>query len=270
MAKYFLDQEFHEYFKKPISWLPTIGNFNKPYHTIELISIGIACEDGREYYAVSNEFDIKAAYFKFQKSECCKMPGFCPAVMQGECTGYKKEYWLRENVLSPIFYSFYKPNLINIHSIYNMLFPNMKTVIKEVGKSKNKIAEEVRNFVCNPTGHPDPGYVAHLYKGEKPEFFGYYADYDWVLFCSLFGTMMDLPKGFPMYCIDLKQMVDEFAEKVTAEARVNDSHTPAVTHETIKNNNPFYPKQIDEHHALADAKWNYQLYKFLKSNLKGV
>jgi hypothetical protein len=26
-----------------------------------------------------------------------------------------------------------------------------------------------------------------------------------------------------------------------------------------------YPKQLNEHNALADAKWNYELYKFLQS-----
>ena len=31
---------------------------------------------------------------------------------------------------------------------------------------------------------------------ETPEFWGYYADYDHVLFCQLFGTMMDLPEGW--------------------------------------------------------------------------
>ena len=25
-----------------------------------------------------------------------------------------------------------------------------------------------------------------------------------------------------------------------------------------------YPKQTNEHNALADARWNYELYKFLK------
>jgi hypothetical protein len=40
---------------------------------------------------------------------------------------------------------------------------------------------------------------------EKPEFWGYYADYDWVVFCQLFGAMVDLPKGFPMFCRDVIQ-----------------------------------------------------------------
>ena len=26
-----------------------------------------------------------------------------------------------------------------------------------------------------------------------------------------------------------------------------------------------YPKQTNEHNALADAKWNFELYKFLKT-----
>ena len=47
--KYFLDTEFIEGFHKPL--------FGKKRHFIDLISIGIVCEDGREYYAVSNEFN---------------------------------------------------------------------------------------------------------------------------------------------------------------------------------------------------------------------
>lgn len=45
--------------------------------------------------------------------------------------------------------------------------------------------------------------------GNKPEFWGYFCDYDWVLICQLFGTMIDLPASepynWPMYCLDLKQ-----------------------------------------------------------------
>ena len=73
----------------------------------------------------------------------------------------------------------------------------------------------------------------------KPEFWGYYADYDWVAFCQLFGTMMDLPKGFPMYCRDIKQLCDQLG-------------------------NPALPAQgKGEHHALLDARWNKQAYEFL-------
>src|SRR6218665_1917732 len=42
--------------------------------------------------------------------------------------------------------------------------------------------------------------------GENPEFWAYYADYDWVVLCQLFGRMIDLPKGWPMFCMDIKQL----------------------------------------------------------------
>ena len=47
------------------------------------------------------------------------------------------------------------------------------------------------------------------FAGDAPEFWAYYADYDWVVLCQLFGRMLDLPKGWPMYCRDFKQRIDE-------------------------------------------------------------
>lgn len=68
------------------------------------------------------------------------------------------------------------------------------------------------------------------FAGEAPEFWAYYCSYDWVVLCQLFGTMMDLPKGWPMYCRDLKQEVDRLGATL--------------------------PKQTGaEHDALADALW---------------
>src|SRR5689334_2024900 len=34
------------------------------------------------------------------------------------------------------------------------------------------------------------------FAGKSPEFWAYYADYDWVALCQLYGTMMDLPAGW--------------------------------------------------------------------------
>lgn len=53
MAKYFIDTEFIEGFYKPL--------FGKKRHFIDLISIGIVCDDGREYYAISKEFNVSDA-----------------------------------------------------------------------------------------------------------------------------------------------------------------------------------------------------------------
>lgn len=51
---------------------------------------------------------------------------------------------------------------------------------------------------------------AFLADDDNIEFYGYYSAYDWVLFCQLWGRMIDLPKSFPHYCTDIKQ----FAENV--------------------------------------------------------
>jgi hypothetical protein len=74
---------------------------------------------------------------------------------------------------------------------------------------------------------------------DLPEFWGYYADYDWVVFCWLFGSMMDLPKGFPMWCNDIKQFQTELGVEEL-------------------------PVQVEsEHDALQDALWNKQAWDFL-------
>lgn len=99
------------------------------------------------------------------------------------------------------------------------------------------------------------------------EVYGYYSDYDWVLFCSLFGRMIDLPKGFPMYCRDLKQIMDEKIEGFTNSDFFTHFHqkTPLCFDEKLNlyKNGPNFPIQDDEHNALSDAKWNKSLYEYL-------
>lgn len=80
-------------------------------------------------------------------------------------------------------------------------------------------------------------------KDNKPEFWGYFADYDWVAFCQLFGPMVALPKGYPMYCNDLKQLSKQLG-------------------------NVELPKpEVEIHHALADAEWIKEYHKIL-SNIR--
>ena len=78
---------------------------------------------------------------------------------------------------------------------------------------------------------------------------------------------MDLPKGFPMYCKDLKQMLDEVVDEMHKE-RPNVSKESCLNElKSLKFENPrlCYSQQSDEHNALADAKWNLELFKFLNS-----
>jgi hypothetical protein len=93
--------------------------------------------------------------------------------------------------------------------------------------SRQQLARELVTF-CDPEQHG------------KPELWAYYADYDWVVLCQLFGRMIDLPQGWPMYCRDIKQFADMLG-------------------------GPRLPEQgKGEHHALADARWNRQAWDFLR------
>ena len=55
--KYFLDTEFIEGNQKRF--------FGKTKPTIDLISIGMVAEDGREYYAISKDFNLKEAWNRY-------------------------------------------------------------------------------------------------------------------------------------------------------------------------------------------------------------
>lgn len=151
--RYFLDTEFMEDGKR-----------------IELLSIGVVSEDGREFYRESREAKWRRA-----------------------------NDWVRANVL---------PHL------------DRKS---PACQPRELIARDLLGFIAP----------------ESPEFWGYYADYDWVALCQLYGTMMDLPEGWPMFCMDIKQLA-------------------------VEKGDPELPPQENEHYALADARWNKLAWESLQ------
>jgi hypothetical protein len=172
-VKYFVDTEFFEDGK-----------------TIDLISLGVVAEDGRELYLCNQEAQL-----------------------------HRVSNWVRKNVL-PQLPPYGDPAWVTRQKIADqlVLFTGQDIVVSEF--------LTLTPVVRDPT---------------KVSFVAYYADYDWVAICQLFGTMMDLPSHFPKWCYDLKQLsVDVGSPK----------HPPD-------------PK--DEHNALADARWNRDLYAFLMS-----
>ena len=183
--KYFLDTEFHER-KKPIKFL---GITIDKVDTIELISIGIVSENDETYYAICNEFDVDAAW---------------------------NNEWLRDNVLYQVY-----QELLSYEGTYGKTYhpdlmewnkSGLKNLLHWHGKSRARIAKEVTEYVYKTSGINDPNAIANWeeVKHKFPvDFYGYFADYDWVVFCWLFGRMIDLPKGFPYFCMDLKQMMVE-------------------------------------------------------------
>lgn len=169
-------------------WFDT--EFIEDGKTIELLSIGIVCEDGRELYCENREVDLTQAN-KFVKENVI------PHLWHRQKD--KKEYnrWSRDGGVG---------GLIN-HDL---------------------IKCEIIGFVRQDAE-------------EEIEFWAYYADYDWVVLCQLFGTMMDLPEGWPMFCMDVKQYA-------------------------VMLGDPELPKQEStEHHALEDARWTKEAWEFLNN-----
>lgn len=169
--KYFIDTEFME-----------------DGRTIELLSIGLVCEDGREFYGINPGAD---------KS--------------------KANEFVRDAVIP--------------HLYEDVRLPGREVEIYEA--LPQVLAQRILKFARLP--HADDP----QFREKKPQFWGYFADYDWVVFCQLFGRMVDLPKGYPMYCMDIKQLCNHLG-------------------------NPELPKQgKGEHHALLDARWNKLAFEFL-------
>lgn len=268
--KYFYDTEFLEGTQK-------MGLFRRKETapTIDLISIGIVAEDGREYYAVSKEFNLKEAWNRFD------MESHSGGHLRSEP---RKVYWIRENVLKPIFIHLNEADLRGqalciekygypiAHPLTeyqtSFSFRRLKELINKYGKTRKDISNDIIRYVNSEpvkTHGTNPVYLSEESKQDymrgylKPEFYGYYSAYDHVALCWLFGKMMDLPKGFPMYTIDLKQELDRRVQGY-CEGRI-------PFEEGLKKykDSDLYPKQENEHHALADARWNKKLYEFIQS-----
>lgn len=256
---YYYDTEFLEGTQKKKFVGVTIGE-TKP--TIDLISIGIVAEDGREYYAISKDFNLKEAWNRNDLDKNHKK-------------NYKQKdnYWIRENVLRPIFREFvirseeewfaysdkeeYEEFLLKVKNgefDMNFNYKHFKKLLYKYGKTNNKIAEEVHDFIME-TGI-DYGVGPHQYT--PINLYGYYSAYDHVVFCWLFGKMMDLPNGFPMYTKDLKQIMDEKALIIPV------SYTLDEVLKSIKLHSD-YPKQENEHNALCDARFAKDLHYFLQN-----
>jgi len=263
-------------------------NFNTK-NTIDLISIGIVSEDSREYYAVSKDFNLKEAWNRFQMKTVngdinpikVRRKGVTVPIPYSE-----KEYWIRENVLLPIFKDFLKLEAkslivqVRIMGYASLLdqdftYKNFKKLLKKYGKTNEEIAKDIKNHIENweynalYTIHPNS------FPKKDIEFYAYYADYDWVVFCWLFGKMINLPEGFPKYCIDLKQILDEKAKNIVRPLCFGDNkkEIKEMVNRSIKGQLeslktfPNYPnpKKYGEHNALGDAKWGLDFYKFLQT-----
>jgi hypothetical protein len=122
--------------------------------TIDLVSIGMIAEDGRELYAVSAEFDQAAM---------------------------RRNDWLMSNVWPHLPIAKNPPGQRGIDRL-DLDHPDVR--------SRTQIARMVTAFI-----QATPGV----------ELWAWYGAYDHVALAQLFGRMIDLPDGVPMWTNDLRQ-----------------------------------------------------------------
>ncbi|MCM8548929.1 3'-5' exoribonuclease [Streptomyces sp. STCH 565 A] len=165
-------------------------------HRIVLISIGMVAEDGRELYAVNEDISQDP-------------------VNDAIC----RHQWLMENVVPHLPLatggSSKGHGRLSMSSAYRGFF-NLDMNSNAV-MPRRMIRNAVRDFIL---ATPDP------------QLWAWYGAYDHVALAQLFGRMVSLPDGVPMWTNDLKQ-------------------------EAARLGNPPLPDQADGvHNALADARHN--------------
>jgi hypothetical protein len=142
--------------------------------TIELVSIGAVDEDGREFYAVSTEFDPDRA-----------IP------------------WVRRNVL-----------------------PKLPPPAHPAWRSRDRIRADLLGFLTEP--------------GDQVELWAWFAAYDHVALCQLWGAMPALPRAIPRFTNELRQRWDHLGQP------------------------PLPDPPPDQHDALADARHNLARWRAME------
>jgi hypothetical protein len=172
--------------------------------TIDLISIGMVREDGAEYYAVSSEFSIP----KLARNPWL-VANVWPSLPQ--IRGDQ-----RMQILATALPGWAVSRSREMERLFDRHHPDVKP--------RRQIAREVEDFIT---------------EDNEPELWAWYGAYDHVALAQLFGKMIDLPGGIPMFTCDLKQEC----------ARLGDPRVPE--------------QEAGHHNALADARHNLAIARFL-------
>lgn len=266
-------------------------SFPSTPETIDLISIGIVDEKDNELYLISNEFNLSEAWGRYQMKQ-----------VYGDARNIYpdgiKEYWIRENVLKPIFNQLVMTDRKGLRIITkdwdtgenNFTRRNLKKLLSAYGSSREDIKEKILKFtepdphtrLISKEGEEVGDVMIYIYntpeadewRKEHPgytqidptpmELWADYCAYDHVVLCWVFGLMIELPSYFPMYTNDLEQLKNRVYNKMkTKHAELKTQGADVGVFLNNIKEHPGYPVNKGAHDALQDARWNRDLYNFL-------
>jgi hypothetical protein len=292
--RYYIDTKYNEHFKQQKCLGFKVG---KPIHNIDLISIGIVSEDmqvagktfidmPRKYFAISKDFDIKAAWNSYYYKFGLKGAKYNIEVSDDVVT--KKVYYIRETILKSIYknllkreykaptkygkqaeLAFYKLADEMIEQsirLGSFTLENFTKLINKYGKTNKQIAREIKEF-CTVNESMGNGILNQVKEfnddiNSVVEFHSYYSDYPEILIVKLYGIFKDLPHKFPIYIKSLKQMLDVKVEQMPNVLNVS---TGIGNYSNDIEQHPEYPKQKKSYDALSKAIWNKELHKFINN-----
>ena len=160
--------------------------------TIDLISIGIVCEDGREYYAISTEFDPK-----------------------------KASRWVKDNVLSKL-----PPRHVN--PIYES--PRIREESR-AWKLRSQIKQEILQFIGEPpelwANYSAHDFVAFSQLMSLSEFTNtrHIFNFFGLLQAKKYNPMVEnYPSGYPYYCNDIQQWCNQLGNPKLPELSEGEHH----------------------------------------------
>jgi 3' exoribonuclease, RNase T-like len=157
MTKYYIDTEFAEN-----------GT------TIDLISIGVVCEDGRKYYAQHSDLYLKNV-----------------------------NSWVRDNVISQLKRCYHLEKMrcqrimnsddFEYHHNQGQCMSRRRWVQSCPWRTREQMEHDLLDFIDN----------------DKPEFYGWITSYDFIMLCQIFCGFENLPSIWPHYIKDLQCVLDE-------------------------------------------------------------
>jgi len=170
--------------RQPKRFMGIQYNWSKPL--VDLISLHIVDENGKELFLLSRDFNIDWAWKRLDRGL----------------------YGSRGDVFMML-YRRYVPEVYRKSLPFNLA--TMRWIRSRYGLGVDSIVEEVMNFTVKamiPEYAKNVTYLEDLMnlklKG-GPVFWAYNSDSDWIGFSQLFGGVRKLPVSYPRYCLSLKQ-----------------------------------------------------------------
>jgi hypothetical protein len=192
-------------------------------HTIDLVSIGIVAAPDWAVAALANPADLTPVSDMRQRAAAGLVRTYYAVNADVDLYALKANEWLVNNVLPhlPLSNGGILERYLTGGAVDSRALPAAIELVDldytaTVVKPKQVIANEVRDFIIAPLDGTE--------NDPSIELWADYAAYDHVALAQLWGRMIDLPVGVPMYTNDLQQLANRLGTGWKPDQAPEDTH----------------------------------------------